>query len=166
MCTENDIETTVIKYIFNFLFEFFLPLDKIQIWLISHIHQTKYLLSHTLHSHYTLGNWIFFSISGFTKLNIDKKYNFIWYYLLIVNIFRTIDEMESSHSSLVSGLVFLKIQTLLLRVRFYVFLWNPQSWQAAYKCKFLYPGFPTQHGHYANFIITILQWLFRKPLWI
>ena len=151
MCTENDIETTVIKYIFNFLFEFFLPLDKIQIWLISHIHQTKYLLSHTLHSHYTLGKWIFFCISGFTKLNIDKKYNFIWYYLLIVNIFRTIDEMESSHSSLVSGLVFLKIQTLLLRVRFYVFLWNPQSWQAAYKCKFLYPGFPTQHGNPAQY---------------
>ena len=162
MCTENDIETTVIKLIFNFCLKFFLPLDKIQIWLISHIHQTKYLLSHTLHSHYTLGKWKFINKSDFTKLNINKvSFHMI---LLILTTFRTIDEMESSHISLVW--CFFKIQTLLLRVRFYVFLWNPQSWQAAYKCKFLYPGFPTQHGHYANFIITILQWLFRKPLWI
>ena len=46
----------------------------------------------------------------------------------------------------------------LVWVEFHVLRKDPQSWQAAYKCKFPYPGVfnsSTQHGHYANFIITI-----------
>ena len=89
-------------YIQFFVWVFFFPLIKSKYdWLVTSIRPSICCRTPFTPIIRCLGKWIFFSISGFTKLNIDKKYNFIWYYPLIVKIFRTVDEMESSHSSLV-----------------------------------------------------------------